>query len=428
MIKSKSNILNIKTKEINEKNLFEKKEKNNDKSLKPKIFVKSQYILKKILLNLDERKKLILLKYNKYYRKIIKINIEDYQKICGIIMIAGINGYGKEYELKDLKLKFEGYYKKGKRNGKGKEYYNDADDNIFEGEYINGIKNGEAIEYNNKGILFVGEYLNGKRWNGIIKEYYDNTNIIKFSGHYCEGKKIGNEYDINGHLIFEGKYFDDKRWNGIIYNSNNNHYLFPIKNGNGKVKEYDIDNKLIFEGEYINGVKKGKEYDKDGTLLFEGEYLNEIRWNGKIKLIHKNKFRRYSNIGSRTNYEEWIEDKNIQKKLKKYENILIYEGEYLNGKRNGKGKEYDKNGKIIFEGEYLNGKRNGKGREYDKNGKVIFEGEFFNGERNGKEKEYNIKNKDDYNNDLKLEFFLVLEGNLKNGLKDGIVKKKEKGK
>ena len=30
---------------------------------------------------------------------------------------------------------------------------------------------------------------------------------------------------------------------------------------------------------------------------------------------------------------------------------------YLNGKRNGKGKEYDSNGKLIFEGEYLNGKR-----------------------------------------------------------------------
>ena len=30
----------------------------------------------------------------------------------------------------------------------------------------------------------------------------------------------------------------------------------------------------------------------------------------------------------------------------------------------GKGKEY-KNGKIIFEGEYLNGQRNGKGKEYD---------------------------------------------------------------
>ena len=39
---------------------------------------------------------------------------------------------------------------------------------------------------------------------------------------------------------------------------------------------------------------------------------------------------------------------------------LRYEGEYLNGKRNGKGKEYNHN-ELIFEGEYINGKRNGKG-------------------------------------------------------------------
>ena len=47
------------------------------------------------------------------------------------------------------------------------------------------------------------------------------------------------------------------------------------------------------------------------------------------------------------------------------DNTLRFEGEYLNGKRNGKGKEYNYNGKLSFEGEYLNGKRNGKGKEYD---------------------------------------------------------------
>ena len=36
---------------------------------------------------------------------------------------------------------------------------------------------------------------------------------------------------------------------------------------------------------------------------------------------------------------------------------LIFEGDYLNGKRNGKGKEYNFNGKLAFEGEYVNGKR-----------------------------------------------------------------------
>ena len=40
---------------------------------------------------------------------------------------------------------------------------------------------------------------------------------------------------------------------------------------------------------------------------------------------------------------------------------LIFEGEYLNGERNGKGKEYHSyNGNLLFEGEYINGFRNDK--------------------------------------------------------------------
>ena len=79
------------------------------------------------------------------------------------------------------------------------------------------------------------------------------------------------------------------------------------------------------------------------------------------------------------------------KKGKEYDistNNMIFEGEYLNGLRNGKGKEYDYNGKIVFEGEYLNGKRwNGKG--YNKEGKIDFEIKEGNGK--GKEYFYNSK-------------------------------------
>ena len=46
-------------------------------------------------------------------------------------------------------------------------------------------------------------------------------------------------------------------------------------------------------------------------------------------------------------------------------NYVKFEGEYLNGKRNGKGKEYYDNGELLFEGDYLNGKKwNGKIKKY----------------------------------------------------------------
>ena len=53
--------------------------------------------------------------------------------------------------------------------------------------------------------------------------------------------------------------------------------------------------------------------------------------------------------------ENNIDDK--EKDIKKdKDQFLIFEGEYKNGLRNGKGKEY-KDGELIYEGEYLNGLR-----------------------------------------------------------------------
>ena len=57
--------------------------------------------------------------------------------------------------------------------------------------------------------------------------------------------------------------------------------------------------------------------------------------------------------------------------------------------KNGKGKEYFDNGYLKYEGEYLNGMRNGKGKlYYHSNGKLFIEGFFKNGIRNKIYKKY----------------------------------------
>ena len=67
---------------------------------------------------------------------------------------------------------------------------------------------------------------------------------------------------------------------------------------------------------------------------------------------------------------------------------MEYEGEFrYNRKWNGKG--YDTSGNIIYE--LING--NGKVKEYWHNDLLKFEGEYLNGLRNGKGKEYNWKGK-----------------------------------
>ena len=78
----------------------------------------------------------------------------------------------------------------------------------------------------------------------------------------------------------------------------------------------------------------------------------------------------------------------LQEKLNiKIEDYKRVSGIYIEGERNGKGKEYlISNNTKIFEGEYLNRKKwNRKGKEYYLNGILKFEGEYLNGKKwNGK--------------------------------------------
>ena len=165
----------------------------------------------------------------------------------------------------------------------------------------------------------------------------------------------------------------------IFYNINNEKRI-KIIHHNIRLQNYlnvDIMTYRIFSGKYIiyETKIKGKEYDAyNDNLIYDGEYLNGKR-NGIGKEYNEN-------------------------------GKLIYEGEYLNGKKIGKGKIYDINGNlIIFEGEYINGEINGKGKIYDENDKLIFEGGYLNGKKNGKCKEYDENNK------------LIYEGDYLNGKK-----------
>ena len=67
---------------------------------------------------------------------------------------------------------------------------------------------------------------------------------------------------------------------------------------------------------------------------------------------------------------------------------MLYEGQLLNGVKNGKGIEYDRYHELCYEGEYVNGKKSGQGKEYyrffsnyskqfSNDPTLIFEGDFI---------------------------------------------------
>ena len=116
-------------------------------------------------------------------------------------------------------------------------------------------------------------------------------------------------------------------------------FLNGLRNGNGIEYYCSIPRKsILFEGEYLDGLKnKGREYRK-GKLEFKGEYLFGKKWAGKGYDENGNVVYELNNgSGTIKEYDRWGE--------------LVYEGGYLNGERNGKGKEYDY-GRLKYEVKY----------------------------------------------------------------------------
>ena len=157
--------------------------------------------------------------------------------------------------------------------------------------------------------------------------------------------------------------------------------------------------KIIFEGKYKEGlIWTGKGFNTNGEIIFQinnGNSKNYIEYDNKGKKIYEG---------------EYLDGKRNGKGKEFCDEQCIYEGEYLNGVKNGKGKCY-KNDELIFEGKFLNGKKNGFGKEIYY--KEYYEGIFLNDEKNGKFKGYDDENR------------LIFEGEFKNGKKIG--KCKEKG-
>ena len=157
------------------------------------------------------------------------------------------------------------------------------------------------------------------------------------------------------------------------------------------------------EGSKLENIKSIYIINKILSFLIDSDKLEIIKYNINLQT----KLGININHSMKESGRHIIGNKNgIAKEYDLNTNILLFEGEYLNLKRNGHGKKYYNSYEnyLKFEGEYLNGKKikgrgysfrfpnkeifllnDGKGKENYNSGKLQFEGDYFNGLRwNGK--------------------------------------------
>ena len=64
-------------------------------------------------------------------------------------------------------------------------------------------------------------------------------------------------------------------------------------------------------------------------------------------------------------------------------NVLMYQGDWMNGLPNGQGRAYNSIGSIRYEGQWVNGKCHGIGRLYQSSGFCYVDGYFYEGDMDG---------------------------------------------
>lgn len=277
---------------------------------------------------------------------------------------------------------------------------------IYESFYANGnlkerFNNSTYTSYWNNGNIKVKENYRGIEKNGTCETYYSN------------GVLESRCFYING--VIEGNY-DAYYYTGRTYVQQN----YSRGKLHGISKEYYMSGQLKYKGLYDNGEERDyKSYNEDGTIFIKVKFLCTYSDDLEVYTALEKVYEKGVILYRKT----YIRENDIIKSLKYFENGQIsnididgegytsfdevnkfsyskfdsWKGEYgsnplpiatgfihLNKGKEGKFKNYYKNGSKKEKGEYLNGALVGKYVRYYKNGRKKIETTYSDNKIDGK--------------------------------------------
>ena len=306
---------------------------------------------------------------------------------------------------------FEGYFINGKKNGRGK--YTWANGDVYDGMWKDGKRCGRGTYTWADGTYYEGEFADGN-FNGFGKKVYSSGDV--YEGQWKDDKRTGHgTYTWTNGDTYEGELKDGKlcgRGKLIQYGKagpdalnagevfikysydgewldNREHGHGICREGNGTVAGMD----KVYEGEWVNGKKCGRfvwhflhrdgETGKSYIDFYEDGKLVEtcIPYDERIKTVDDAK--KFREAEKRARISAVKTDFRLAKQLDMniVASVGYYNGDYMNGERNGYGEcAYDNGDKYI--GTWKDGAANGVGRYAFARGGFYF-GQFSNGRVDG---------------------------------------------
>ncbi len=193
----------------------------------------------------------------------------------------------------------------------------------------------------------------------------------------------------NGLITSEIIYHEDKNYKSNLSNFKNIEVITSKTEQLG-IMDYQID-KLIKEGEiqlsqrdHLKENEMGDKFEKYQEKYNEGNLKGKKLELFNTYLKHKNNYEETTKK-IKSDKKSRDEFKNsLFKEMKKpfYQPISKESFNYTNGQKTGVHKEYDKNEKLVLEEELKDGVRNGSYKRYE-NGEIEVEGTYLNNKKDG---------------------------------------------
>lgn len=299
------------------------------------------------------------------------------------------------------KNKYIGEFKNGLKNGFGIE--TDPEGNYIYGNWKDNKENGHVRIFNkNNEIIFSGEMVSGKP----VQKLVDNGEEF--------GCRKGDCEDGFGHYYMEdgAKYFGEwKDWKQHGYGKTiwPDGYTYVGEHYEGLVENYgtmyDANGQVVVTGKFVANEFVGEAHNPEerekctlgicgngfGILVVELEsewkrgYKEtkndfESKYEGMWVFEFRNEIGFFEDEDGNTYVGQFKADEYEGQGVATFANGDQYNGSFEDGTMTGFGTMIHADGSK-YVGEWSYNEKEGKGKEYDKTGKLIYSGDFYNNER-----------------------------------------------
>ena len=196
--------------------------------------------------------------------------------------------------------------------------------------------------YMNKYLLYKMKYIN-------LKKQIGSSNVESAELEHTTQNKT-YKGDING--------------KGEIYYDNVLGYRGQLRNGmrHGNGTSYYVMERIEYKGDWVNNMKhgKGKLYtanltESNGKLAYDGHWVNDMRDGYGISYANGLELKEYDGFwqAGKKNGKGKFYKISFAKRNKPATSYLMYDGNWINDRREGHGISYNIEGKIEYDGNWI---------------------------------------------------------------------------